>query len=166
MSGRGIALYPASLDPIHHGHIDVAIRASRFFDQIIVAIYENPKSKAVLFDIDERVELARRVFQKHPEIRVEKYNVLTVSYAQSVGASALIRGLRVFGDFEFEFRMGIANKKLAPEIETIAILSDEQYIHISSSTIREIAELGGDVSSMVPPVVEKALKLKFCNITH
>ena len=166
MSGRGIALYPASLDPIHYGHIDVAIRASRFFDQIIVGIYENPKSKAVLFDIDERVELARRVFQKYPKIRVEKYNVLTVAYAQSVGASALIRGLRVFGDFEFEFRMGIANKKLAPEIETIAILSDEQYIHISSSTIREIAELGGDVSSMVPPVVEKALKSKFGNQTQ
>lgn len=166
MSGRGIVLYPASLDPIHYGHIDVAIRASRFFDQIIVGIYENPKSKAVLFDIDERVELARRVFQKYPKIRVEKYNVLTVAYAQSVGASALIRGLRVFGDFEFEFRMGIANKKLAPEIETIAILSDEQYIHISSSTIREIAELGGDVSSMVPPVVEKALKSKFANQTQ
>lgn len=166
MSGRGIALYPASLDPIHYGHIDVAIRASRFFDKIIVAIYENPKSKAVLFDIDERVELARRVFQEYPKIKVEKYNVLTVAYAQSVGASALIRGLRVFGDFEFEFRMGIANKKLAPEIETIAILSDEQYIHISSSTIREIAELGGDVSSMVPPVVENALKLKFCHQTH
>ena len=161
MSERGIALYPASLDPIHYGHIDVAIRASRFFDQIIVAIYENPQSKKILFDIDERVELARRVFQKYPEVRVEKYNVLTVEYAQSVGASALIRGLRVFGDFEFEFRMGMANKKLAPDIETIAILSDEQYIHINSSTIREIAQLGGDVSSMVPPVVEEALKEKF-----
>ena len=124
------------------------------------------KSKAVLFDIDERVELARRVFQKYPKISVEKYSVLTVAYAQSVGASALIRGLRVFGDFEFEFRMGIANKKLAPEIETIAILSDEQYIHISSSTIREIAQLGGDVSSMVPPVVENALMQKFRHQTH
>lgn len=161
MSERGIALYPASLDPIHYGHIDVAVRASRFFDNIIVAIYENPQSKTVLFDIDERVALARKVFQKYSKISAEKYNVLTVEYAQSVGASALIRGLRVFGDFEFEFRMGIANKKLAPEIETIAILSDEQYIHINSSTIREIAELGGDVSSMVPPVIEKALRDKF-----
>ena len=161
MVERGIALYPASLDPIHYGHIDVAIRASRFFEQIIVGIYDNPKSKKVLFDIDERVGLARTVFQQHPSIRVEKYNVLTVEYAKSVGASALIRGLRVFGDFEFEFRMGMANKKLAPEIETIAILSDEQYIHINSSTIREIAELGGDVSSMVPSVIEEALKNKF-----
>ncbi len=161
MSGKGIAVYPASLDPIHYGHIDVAIRASRFFEQIIVAIYANPKSKSVLFNIEERVELARNVFQDYPSISVTQYSTLTVNYAQSIGAIALIRGLRVFGDFEFEFRMGMANRKLAPELETIAILSDEQFIHISSSTIREIAELGGDVSSMVPPTIELALKEKF-----
>ena len=161
MSGRGIAVYPASLDPIHYGHIDVAIRAARFFDEIIVAIYSNPKNKNVLFKIDERVELAKQVFRDYPGISVAKYSALTVNYAKSVGAIALIRGLRVFGDFEFEFRMGMANKKLAPELETIAILSDEQYIHISSSTIREIAELGGDVSSMVPPIIANALKSKF-----
>ena len=161
MSGKGIAVYPASLDPIHYGHIDVAIRASRFFEQIIVAIYANPKSKSVLFNIEERVELARNVFQDYPKISVTQYSTLTVNYAQSIGAIALIRGLRVFGDFEFEFRMGMANRKLAPELETIAILSDEQFIHISSSTIREIAELGGDVSSMVPPTIERALKEKF-----
>ncbi|MCY4017936.1 MAG: pantetheine-phosphate adenylyltransferase [Chloroflexi bacterium] len=161
MSGKGIAVYPASLDPIHYGHIDVAIRASRFFEQIIVAIYANPKSKSVLFNIEERVELARDVFQDYPNVSVTQYSTLTVNYAQSIGAIALIRGLRVFGDFEFEFRMGMANRKLAPELETIAILSDEQFIHISSSTIREIAELGGDVSSMVPPTIERALKEKF-----
>ena len=161
MSGKGIAVYPASMDPIHYGHIDVAIRASRFFDQIIVAIYANPKGKSVLFNISERVELARDVFQDNPNISVRQYNTLTVKYAQSIGAIALIRGLRVFGDFEFEFRTGMANRKLAPDLETIAILSDEQYIHISSSTIREIAELGGDVSSMVPPNIERALKEKF-----
>ena len=161
MSGRGIALYPASLDPIHYGHIDVAVRASRFFDQLIVAIYANPNNKRLLFDIDERVKLAAEIFENYPSISVAKYNVLTVEYAQSVGAIALIRGLRVFGDFEFEFRMGMANKKLAPALETIAILADEQYIHISSSTIREIAELGGDVSSMVPTIISDALKKKF-----
>lgn len=161
MSGRGIGVYPASLDPIHYGHIDVALRATRLFDQVVVAIYANPKSKSLLFNIDERVELARHVFQDHPEISVVRYSSLTVHFAQSLGAIALIRGLRVFGDFEFEFRMGVANRKLAPELETIAILSDEQYIHISSSTVREIAELGGDVSSMVPPQVEQALKEKY-----
>ena len=161
MPGRGIALYPASLDPIHYGHIDVAIRASKFFDQLIVAIYDNPNNKRVLFEIDERVDLAAQIFQKYSAISVAKYNILTVNYAQSVGATALIRGLRVFGDFEFEFRMGMANKKLAPSLETIAILSDEQYMHISSSTIREIAELGGDVSSMVPRIISEALHKKF-----
>ncbi|MDE2637267.1 MAG: pantetheine-phosphate adenylyltransferase [Chloroflexota bacterium] len=161
MSGRGIALYPASLDPIHYGHIDVAVRAARFFEQLVIGIYANPDKKAVLFDVDERVELAREVFEKYPAISVAKYNVLTVQYAESVGAVALVRGLRVFGDFEFEFRMGMANKKLAPQLETIMILADEQYMHISSSTIREIAQLGGDVSSMVPPIISKALRKKY-----
>ncbi len=161
MAGRGIALYPASLDPIHYGHIDVALRASRLFDELVVAIYANPNKKRVLFEVDERVDLAREIFKNYPSISVAKYNVLTVQYAHSVGAEALIRGLRVFGDFEFEFRMGMANKKLAPELETIMILADEQYMHISSSTIREIAELGGDVSSMVPPVISEALHKKF-----
>ena len=163
MAGRGIALYPASLDPIHYGHIDVAVRASRLFEKLVVAIYANPHSKRMLFDVAERVELARKIFQKYPTISVAQYSVLTVEYAQSVGAEALIRGLRVFGDFEFEFRMGMANKKLAPELETIMILADEQYMHISSSTIREIAQLGGDVSSMVPPIICEALKAKFSN---
>lgn len=161
MSCKGIALYPASLDPIHYGHIDVAIRASRFFDELVVAIYANPNKKRVLFEINERVELARDIFKNYPAISVAKYNVLTVQYAKSIGAIALIRGLRVFGDFEFEFRMGMANKKLAPGLETIAILADEQYMHINSSTIREIAELGGDVSSMVPPIISEALRQKF-----
>lgn len=161
MTSRGIAVYPASLDPIHYGHIDVAIRASKFFDEVIVAIYSTPKNKNVLFTVDERVALAEDVFADYPNIKVAQYSVLTVNYAQSVGAIALVRGLRVFGDFEFEFRMGMANKKLAPDLETIAILSDEKYIHISSSTVREIAGLGGDVSSMVPPSIARALEKKF-----
>ncbi len=161
MAGRGIALYPASLDPIHYGHIDVALRASRLFEKLVVAIYANPNKKRVLFEVDERVSFAQEIFKNYPSISVAKYSVLTVEYAQSVGAEALIRGLRVFGDFEFEFRMGMANKKLAPELETIMILADEQYMHISSSTIREIAELGGDVSTMVPPIISEALRAKF-----
>ncbi len=162
MTGRGIALYPASLDPIHNGHIDIAVRASQFFDQLIVAIYANPNKKHILFTVDERVELAKEVLAPHSRISVAKYNILTVEYAKLVGAVALVRGLRVLGDFEFEFRMSMANKKLAPELETIAILSDEKNMHISSSTVREIAELGGDVSSMVPPIVSEALRKKFC----
>jgi pantetheine-phosphate adenylyltransferase len=157
------ALYPASLDPIHNGHIDIAIRASRIFDEVIVAIYDMPKKK-LLFTVDERVELAQRVFADHANISVVKYSGLTVNFARDVGAMALVRGLRVFSDFELEFRMGLANHKLAPDIETIAIMTDERHLHISSSTIREIAELGGDVSGMVPALVADALKLRFAEL--
>jgi pantetheine-phosphate adenylyltransferase len=155
-----IAVYPASLDPIHFGHVDVARRATRIFDEIIVAIYAHPK-KNILFSVDERVELAAQVFRDDSNIRVAKFSGLVVNYAQSVGATALIRGLRLFGDFEYEFRMGLANKSLAPEIETVAILADVKFIHISSSTVREIAELGGSVSHLVPPHIETALKSRF-----
>jgi pantetheine-phosphate adenylyltransferase len=158
-----IAVYPASLDPIHFGHIDVARRATRIFDEVIIAIYATPK-KNVLFSVDERVELAAQVFQYESNIRVAKFSGLVVNYAQSVGAIALVRGLRLFGDFEYEFRMGIANKSLAPEIETVAILADVSLIHISSSTVREIAELGGSVSHLVPPHIEAALKTRFGHV--
>lgn len=158
-----IAVYPASLDPIHFGHIDIAVRASLIFDRVIVAIYSHPK-KNVLFSLEQRVGLAQICFRGYNNIEVAHYNGLTVSYAQEVGAMALIRGLRVFGDFEFEFRMGMANKKLAPNIETVAILSDEKYMHISSSTVREIAELGGDVSTMVPTHVLDALTRRFAEL--
>lgn len=158
-----IAVYPASLDPIHNGHIDIAVRAARIFDEVIVAIYDMPKKK-LLFTVDERVELAERAFQDYSNIRVAKYSGLTVNYVISVGAMALIRGLRVFSDFEFEFRMGLANKKLAPQVETVSIMTDERHLHISSSTIREIAELGGDVTSMVPPFVADALNTRFAEL--
>jgi len=154
------AVYPASLDPIHFGHIDVAVRAARIFDEVIVAIYDKPK-KNLLFTVDERVALAQRAFESYSNIQVAKYSTLTVNYAQEIGAKALIRGLRVFSDFEFEFRMGLANRKLAPEIETIAIMTDEKHLYISSSTIREIAELGGDVSEMTPSFVVEALRERF-----
>lgn len=156
MTQPRIAVYPASLDPIHNGHIDIALRAAKIFDEVYVSVYATPK-KNVLFAVDERVKLAKKCFEGYNNIHVTTYTGLTVAYAQSVGAMAVIRGLRVFGDFEFEFRMGMANKKLAPDLETIAILADEKYMHISSSTVREIAELGGNVGHMVPAHVHTAL---------
>jgi pantetheine-phosphate adenylyltransferase len=157
------AVYPASLDPIHNGHIDVALRAAKIFDEVILAIYDKPK-KNLLFSVEERVKLAEQAFSGVTNVRVARYSVLTVNYAQEVGAMALVRGLRVFSDFEFEFRMGLANKKLAPDIETISIMTDEKHLYISSSTIREIAELGGDVSSMVPAFVNEALIQRFAEL--
>jgi pantetheine-phosphate adenylyltransferase len=157
------ALYPASLDPIHNGHIDVARRAARIFDEVIVGVYDMPK-KRLLFEAHERVALAEEAFKDDTNIRVAPYSGLTVNYAKEIGAMAIIRGLRVFSDFELEFRMGLANRKLAANIETVSIMADERHIHISSSTIREIAELGGDVSSMVPPFVAKALEVRFAEL--
>jgi pantetheine-phosphate adenylyltransferase len=157
------AVYPGSFDPIHNGHIDIAMRAARIFDEVIVGVYDLPKKK-LLFSVDERVAMAEEAFANMTNIRVAKYTGLTVHYVQDVGAMALVRGLRVFSDFELEFRMGIANRKLAPDIETVAIMTDEKHLHISSSTIREIAELGGNVSSMVPSFVAEALKERFAEL--
>lgn len=158
-----IAIYPASLDPIHNGHIDITRRAARIFDEVIVGVYDMPK-KQLLFDVAERVSLADEVFKNETNIRVAPYSGLTVNYAEEVGAMAIIRGLRVFSDFELEFRMGLANRKLAPNVETVAVMADERHIYISSSTIREIAELGGNVSSMVPSHVAQALAERFAEL--
>jgi pantetheine-phosphate adenylyltransferase len=160
---KRVAVYPGSFDPIHDGHIDIALRAAKIFDEVIVAIYDMPK-KTLLFSLDARIALSERAFKGHSNIRVAPFTGLLVNYAQAQGAMALIRGLRVFSDFELEFRMGLANKKLNPDIETVAIMSDEKHIHISSSTIREIAELGGDVSSMVPAFVAEALRERFAEL--
>ncbi len=157
------AVYPGSFNPIHYGHIDIALRALRLFDEVVVAVYVHP-GKVDLFDADERVALVRESFQDEPRIRVASYNKLTVDYAREVGAQAIVRGLRVFSDFELEFRMALANRRLAPEIEIVTFISAEEYLHISSSTIREIASLGGDVSSMTPPHVMAALQRRFAEL--
>jgi pantetheine-phosphate adenylyltransferase len=155
-----VALYPGSFDPTHFGHIDIAHRAARIFDQVIVAVYDLPR-KNLLFSVEERVALAQRAYGDSTNIRVATFSGFTVDYAKKTGASVLVRGLRLFSDFEVEYRMGLANKKLAPDIETVAIMSDLQHIYISSSTVREIAELGGDVSEMVPAFVADALKERY-----
>jgi len=157
------ALYPGSFDPIHNGHIDIANRAAKIFDEVIVGVYDMPKKK-LLFDVDDRFDQVKEAFENSKNIRVAKFSGMTVNCAREVGAVVLVRGLRVFSDFELEFRMGLANKELAPEIETVSIMTDVQHIAISSSTIREIAELGGDVSSMVPPFIAEALAKRFAEL--
>lgn len=154
------ALFPATFDPIHYGHIDIAHRAARLFDELIVAVYDKPL-KSLLFSPEIRIELVRKVFDKDPNIKVMGYSGLTVDFCNKVGAQVIVRGLRVFSDFEYEFRMALANHRLDPEIEVIALISAEEHTFLSSTTVREIASLGGDVSSMVPPHVEKALKVRF-----
>ena len=153
------ALFPGTFDPIHRGHIDIAERASRLFDQLVMAVYDKPL-KSLLFSPEERIGLVTESFKENPKITVVGYSGLTVEFDRQVDAQVIVRGLRVFSDFEFEFRMGLANQRLASDIETVAFITAEQHTFLSSSTVKEIASLYGDVSSMVPSVVERALKAK------
>jgi len=154
------AVFPGTFDPIHYGHIDLVQRAVRLFDELVVAVYDKPL-KSLVFSPETRIELVRHSFDNNPKIRVIGYSGLTVTLCQSIDARVIVRGLRVFSDFEYEFRMALANHRLDPDIDVIALITAEEHTFLSSSTVREIASLGGDVSSMVPPHVEKALKVRF-----
>jgi pantetheine-phosphate adenylyltransferase len=151
------ALFPGTFDPVHYGHMDIAERASRLFDELVVAVYDKP-IKTLFFSPEERFALVEEAVASNPKIRVTGYSGLTVEYAKKIDAQVIVRGLRVFSDFEFEFRMALANHRLLPEIEYMALITAEEHTFLSSTTVREIASLGGDVSSMVPPHVDVALK--------
>ena len=154
------AIFPGSFDPIHYGHIDIARRAARIFDELLLCVYATPQ-KNVLFSVEERVHFAELALQDVPNIKVVTYEGLTVDFARKVGADVMVRGLRVFSDFDYEFRLALTNKKLDRNIETIALITDQDHTFISSSTVKEVISLGGDVSSMVPDYIEAALKEKY-----
>jgi pantetheine-phosphate adenylyltransferase len=158
------ALFPGTFDPIHYGHIDIVTRAARLFDELLVAVYDRPL-KSLMFAPEERISLVNETFKDTPKVRVVGYSGLTVEFCRQHDVQVIVRGLRVFSDFEFEFRMALANHRLAPDIESIAFITDEDHTFLSSSTVREIASLGGDVSSMVSPLVEQALKIKIKTLT-
>lgn len=157
------AVFPGTFDPIHFGHIDIARRAARLFDEVILAVYDRPL-KSLIFSPEERISLARQGVQSDPKINVVGYSGLTVEFCRKVNAQVIVRGLRVFSDFEYEFRMALANHRLAPEIEVVSLITDEEHTFLSSSTVREIASLGGDISSMVPPFVQAALKQRLMEL--
>ncbi|WP_069802728.1 pantetheine-phosphate adenylyltransferase [Thermogemmatispora onikobensis] len=157
-----IAVYPGSFDPLTHGHLDIARRGARLFDTLIVAVYAVP-DKNLLFSVDERVQLWEEVIAAEglANVRVEKFYGLVVEFVRSVGGSVIVKGLRSPNDFEAEFQQGLMNRKLAPEIETVCLLTNLQHLFVSSSLLKEVARLGGNVSDMLPPAVIKALLRKF-----
>lgn len=157
------ALYPGSFNPVHYGHLDIARRALAVFDELVIGIYVHP-AKADLFSAEERIAFIQESIGDDPRVRVASYNQLTVDYAEEVGATAIVRGLRVFSDFELEFRMALANRRLAPQLEIVNFIAAEEHLHVSSSTVREIASLGGDVSWMAPPHVVAALAKRFAEM--
>ena len=156
------AIYPGTFDPVHNGHIDIAIRAAGLFDHLTLAIYDRPL-KSLLFSTAERKSMIERAVAHVPNISVATYKQLTVEFAREVGAHAIVRGLRVISDFELEFQMALTNKKLAPEIEFVCLMTSQEYAFLSASTVKEIAMLGGCVAGMVPPHVVTALDEKFRN---
>ncbi len=153
------AIYPGTFDPITNGHIDIAVRASRLFDYIVIGVYALPK-KELLFTLDERIAMAREAVRGYSNISVEPYTALTVDFARQVGASVLVRGLRVSGDFEFEFSMAMMNRQLDEELEMVCLMASPQFQFVSSSILKEVARLHGNISEFVPPHVARALAQK------
>lgn len=152
------AVYAGSFDPLHLGHRDVAERAARLFDRLIFAVFTGSGSKGPLFTGQERVDLAREALADLTNVTVLGYRELTIGYARSLGADALVRGVRTVADFEYELQQAHMNRALVPEIESVFLMTSPQFVFFSSSLIKEVAMAGGDVSDMVPVVVERALR--------
>lgn len=153
------AVYPGTFDPITSGHFDLIERAARFYDRLVIAVADN-RNKQSLFTLSERVALAKEVTANLPNVEVVGFSGLLVDFVKEIDGNVLLRGLRAVSDFEYEFQLASMNRKLAPEVETMFMTPAEQYAFISSSLVREISALGGDVSEFVHPVVGKALKDK------
>jgi len=157
-----IAAYPGSFDPMTNGHYDIASRAAKLFDKVIIGVYDTP-AKDLLFNTAERLELVRQSIADLPNVEVESYTGLTIDFAKKVGAKTIVRGLRLSTDFEREFEMSLMNKKLAPECELVCLMANQNYQFISSSLIKEVASLRGNIDDLVPKPVAEAVKRKFRN---
>jgi len=155
-----VALYAGTFDPITNGHVDIAGRAAKLFDKVIIGIYDSTANKKVLFTTRERIKFARDAVRDVPNIAVMPFTGLVVDFAHKVGADTLVRGLRSSADFEYEFEMELMNKNLRPELELVYLMPSLQYQFISSSLLKEVAALGGKIDNMVPPAVWKALTIR------
>ena len=158
-----VAFYPGAFDPITNGHLDIAARAARLFERVIIGVYDTPTGKNIMFTTEERVELVRQVITDLPNVEVKPFSILTVEFARQVGAQTIVRGLRIGGDFEREFEMALMNKDLAPDCELVCLITDPKYQFLSSSLLKEVASLDGYIEDLVPKPVAIALKKKFPN---
>ena len=153
-------IYPGSFDPVTVGHVDVVTRAAALFEKVIVAIYATP-TKDLLFDADERVALFKQAAQDRPNVEVIKFEGLVVRFAKEVGAKVIIRGLRSGSDFDYEYDMTFMNRRLEPDMDMVFFMTSQEHMFVSSSLLKEVARLGGDINSMVPPHVAAAVNAKF-----
>jgi pantetheine-phosphate adenylyltransferase len=160
-----LAVYPGSFDPLTNGHVDIIVRGTRLFDRIVVAIAVNAE-KSPFFTLDERVEIARAVFKEYSSVEVETFDGLLVDYVARRKADVIVRGLRAISDYEFEFQMALMNRRLNARIETVFMMPAEQYTYISSRLIKEVFALGGQVSGLVPELVEARLREKVSTPTR
>ena len=154
------AVFPGTFDPVHYGHIDIATRAARIFDELIIAVFDNPP-KNVLFSTEERLDMVTKAFADNECVRATTFSGLIVNFCREVESNVIVRGLRVFSDFEHEFRMALANHRLASEIDVILLITSEEHSFLTGSTVKEIASLDGDVTTLVPSFVQAALDKRF-----
>jgi len=157
---RRIALFPASFDPVTNGHLDIVLRATRLFDEVVLAVAINV-SKGGTFSLEDRIEMLESVASKEPALRVTTFEGLTVDFAREIGAVAIIRGVRAMSDFEYEFEMALMNKHLYADVETLFMMPSQQYFYVSSSRLKELSRFGRDVDEFVPPFVAKKLRERF-----
>ena len=156
----GTALYPGTFDPITLGHVDIIHRARHIFDNLVVAVADNPE-KHPLFSVPERIDIIKSAIENLDRVTITSFNDLTARFAKSINAIVIIRGLRAVSDFEFEFQMALMNRKMEPSIETVFLMPSEKYSYLSSSLVKDIARRGGDVSAFVPEGVKSRLEKRF-----
>ncbi|MFH1485400.1 MAG: pantetheine-phosphate adenylyltransferase [Chloroflexota bacterium] len=154
-----VALYPGSFDPVTNGHIDIARRAASIFDRVIVGIYDKP-AKNIMFNAEERVDMMSKALAGLSNASAQRFTGLTVDFARELGAKVIVRGLRASADFEYEFEMALMNRKLSPNIEVVCLMTSLEYLFLSASLLKEVAELGGEIQNMVPQHVASALRKK------